>query len=209
MGYFSWLLSGAVALVLGVAPAIAASPAEAVAPSGTIPPFADVQKMVLKYFKAIPDYRAGDLITQDQVAPLLKQVQKKGLPLPDAAKILKRVPVKGEFLVEQLSTPDGREFMRRVAKYPDGFDRVDRLSRMVNGRQLVRDLIRGPRGDLLIDYMTTTKGGENMGKDLEADPNGEDFNSPTGRIYTAAQLIARLRQSYAAAVKAAERSEKQ
>jgi hypothetical protein len=159
--------------------------------------------MVSKYFAANQDYKSGDLITQDQVAPLLKQLQEKGLPLPDAAKILERVPVKGEFMVEQFSTPNGRKFMRRVATYPDGFDRIDRLSRMPNGQQLIRDLIRTPRGDQLIQYMTTTKAGKKLGKDLGADPGGTGFNAPTDRIYTAAQLSTRLKQSHAAAMTAA------
>ncbi len=183
----------------------AAPPAEKPAQSKPIPSFAKIQQSVEEYFKEIPNFRKNDLITRDMVEPLLKQLQKLGLPLADASQIVEKVPSKDEFLAVQLSTNQGRQFMRSISKYPDGYDRVDRLSRMPHGEQTVRDLIRGPDGYKMIEYMTTAKGGRALGDQLSNSPTGKNFNAPTGRLYTVSLLLARLQQSHAAAMKAAEK----
>ena len=192
-------LSGMAVIFLGVVPAMAAAAGD----PAKIPPFSEVRQTVLSYFEARPDYRPGDLITRGDVEPLLARLQQQGLPLTDAKQILEKTPVKGEFLVEQLSTPNGRKLMRRIATYPGGYDCVDRLSRLPYGHQTVRALMRDPGGQTLIEYLTTTSGGKETGKMLSNSPGGERFNDPTGRIYTAAMLLARLQQSHAAALKAA------
>jgi hypothetical protein len=192
-------------LLLAATLSAAAPPTVVPTKGGPIPPFAEVQQTVLDYFEGRPGYQDGDLITRQDVEPLLAKLKKQGLPLTDAKKILEKVPSKGEFLVEQLSSPNGRRFMRRIAALPDGYGRVDRLSRMPRGEQLIRDLIRGPDGDKLIEYMATTKGGREMGKMLSADRGGANFNESTGRLYTVSLLLARLKQSHAAALKAAEK----
>ena len=207
MRYLPRLLSSMMVLWLGVAPALAAPTIGAASTGKPIPPFDQVKKSVLQYFEKIPNYRARDLITQKEVAPLLNQLQKEGLPL-DAKKILKKVPAEGEFLVNQLSTPKGRRFMRRVAAYPDAYDRLDRLSRLPQGRQTVRMLVGDPHGERMIEYMTTSKGGKELGKMLSKGPGGANFNAPTGRLYTASLLLDELQKSRAAAVKAAEKSGK-
>jgi hypothetical protein len=90
--------------------------------------------------------------------------------------------------------------------YPNGYDRIDRLSRLPLGQQTVRDLIRGPGGEKMVAYMTTASGGKELGKMLSNDPQGKQFNAPTGRIYTVAMLLDRMKQSQAAALKAAGKS---
>ena len=170
-----------------------------------IPPFSEVRSAVVEYFKKVPGLQAGDLITRDQVEPLLRQFQKVWLPSDEAGQILGKVSAKGEFLVDQLSTPNGRRFMRRVAALPDGYDRLDRLCRLPQGQQTVRMLVQDPRGDRMIEYLTSAKGGHVLGQMLSQDPGGARFNTATGRIYTVAMLLARLQQSYAAAVTAAKR----
>ncbi len=197
------LLSCATTILLGVAAAISAAPAGGQANTKPIPPFSEVQQTVSRHFQTRPDFQPGDLITREDVAPLLTQLQKMGLPLADAGKILEKVPAKGEFLVDQLSTPNGRKFMRHIATYPNGYDRVDRLSRLPQGHQTIRMLVQDPGGHRMIEYMTNTKGGKELGRMLSADPNDKQFNAPTGRIYTVTMLLARLQQSHAAALKAA------
>lgn len=168
-----------------------------------IPSLSEVRQVVLRYFKAQPDFRSGDLITRNQVEPLLRQLQKLGLPLPDAKQILELTPASDEFLAQQLRTPNGRSFMRKISGYKDAYDRVDRLSRLPIGQQTVRDLIRGPGGEKMIEYMTTASGGKELGKMLSDAPLGKNFNDPTGRLYTVEKLMARLEQSRDASIKAA------
>ena len=54
-----------------------------------------------------------------------------------------------------------------------------------------------PGGSKLIEYMATTPGGANMGRELSSKKRG-DFNAPTQRIYTEAQLVAELKTRYEA-----------
>ena len=91
--------------------------------------------------------------------------------------------------------------MRQISSYPNAYDLLDRLSRLPRGRQTVRDLIRGPDGYKMLQYMTTSAGGRQMGKQLSNSPGAGKFNEPTGRIYTAEDLLRRLEQSRAAAAK--------
>jgi len=167
-----------------------------------MPPFSDVEAAVLRYFRALPNYRSGDLITRGEVKPLWGQLQKLGFSPSDAEQIIGDIPAKNEFLPTQLRTRAGKKFMRQIAKYPDAYDRLDRLSRMPHGRQTIRDLMKGPGGEKMIEYMPTTSGGKELGKLLSNNPRTRNFNKPTGRIYTAAMLIARLEESHTAAVKA-------
>jgi len=150
-----------------------------------------------------------DLLTRDQAEAILTKVEKAGLPLPDKKQILERVPAKDEFLVKELSTSEGRKFVRNIAKYPEAFDRVDRLSRIPRGEQTIHDLVKGPGGEKMIEYMTTASGGIALGKMLSETPRGADFNAPTGRIYTPAQLLDQLMKSHAAAPKANAKATRQ
>jgi hypothetical protein len=206
MGKWSIYINRAAIICWATSLAVAAAPTGASAAGKDVPPFSEVQQTVWRCFQSRPDFQPNDLITCEDVAPLLSQLQQKGFPLRDAKQILEKVPAKGEFLVSQLSTPNGRKFMRRITVYPDGYDRLDRLSRLPLGQQTVRDLIRGPGGDKLIEYMTTSSGGRELGKQLSNVPNGEKFNAATGRIYTVPMLLDRLQQSYAAELKAAGRN---
>ena len=170
-----------------------------------IPSSSEIRQAVLRHFQAQPDYRAGDLITQDQVEPLLAQLKWMGLPLPNPKQLLEKVPAKDEFLAEQFRTPNGRRFMRGISGYAGGYDRLDRLSRLPHGEQTIRDLIRGPDGYKMIEYMTTAPGGKALGDQLSNAPQAGDFNAKTGRIYTAEMLLRRLEQCRAAALKPAKK----
>lgn len=141
---------------------------------------------------------------RDKIEPLLAQLRRTILPLPDAKQILQKVPAKDEFLAEQFRTPGGRKFMRQIARYDDGYDRLDRLSRLPHGKQTIIDLIRGPDGYKMLEYMTTTPGGLALGDQLSNAPKGKNFNEATGRIYTAEMLLKRLEQSRAATLKNAK-----
>jgi hypothetical protein len=167
-----------------------------------IPEFSEVRQAVLRYFDARQDYRAGDLISREVAEPLLGQLRQSGLPLPDEKQIIESLPAEGGALAKQLATPAGRTFMRQISRYPDAYDRLDRLGRLPHGEQTIRDLVRGPDGYKMLQYMTTTSGGREMGKMLSNSPGAGDFNAATGRIYTVDGLLDRLRQSRAASVKA-------
>jgi len=162
----------------------------------SLPSFDQVQKLVDRQLAALSDYQPGDIVSQQQVEPIFEQLKQLGWVVRDRAEIMKLVPGDSDFIVRELRSAEGRSFMRQSGKYPLAYDRIDRLSRMIMGEKNVRALIRGPDGYKMIQYMTSTPYGRNMGQMLSQDPRGADFNSPTGRLYTADALLGRLQQSY-------------
>jgi hypothetical protein len=156
------------------------------------------QKAVEQYFASLPDYQPGDLITRSQVAAALAKAADAGAKVPHARQILAATLPDNSFLATELSTPTGRKFMRKVARQQGGFDRLDRLSTISRGQTLVRDLIRGADGDKFIEYLSTTRGGRKLGSTLAGARQGADLNQPTGRIYTADDLMAAIEASLAA-----------
>jgi len=137
-------------------------------------------------------------VTRSQVAGALAKVADAGAKVPNADRILAATLPDNSFLAKELSTPAGRKFMRKVARQRGGFDRLDRLSSISRGQTLVRDLIRGADGDKFIEYLTTTRGGRNLGSTLAGARQGTNLNQPTGRIYTADDLMAAIEASLAA-----------
>jgi hypothetical protein len=160
--------------------------------------FAKIETLVWQHYKALDGFRATDLIAREDVEPLLKKLPAAGLTLKKPDDLLKRLVTKSDFLYVELNTAAGRKFMLQIASYPDGYDRVDRLSRLPRGKQTVRDLIRGPGGQKMIEYMTTAAGGIELGNQLSQSPNGADFNAPTGRIYSVQDLLDYLETQFKA-----------
>jgi len=162
------------------------------------PSFASVKKLVEKTLSGDRHYRSGDLLSQSQAAAVLAQLKSNGWEVTQSRELLARVPSDEEFLVRELRTPKGLVMMRQIAGMKDGFDRIDRLSRIPNGPQLIAQLIEGPDGYKLIAYLTETRGGKELGQMLDRTPGDGNFNEPTGRIYTEKQLLAELQRLHTA-----------
>lgn len=178
-------------LVLG-SRIVAAAPAE----EPPLPPFEDVVRAVGSYFAGVPGFQQGDLIRRSQASEALQAVAATGWEVPDAAALAERALADNSFLVRQLASGNGQAFMRKVAKMPDGFGRLDRLSTTRDGKKHIEYLIRVKDGHLLIEYMATTPGGRNLGRQLTNVPGGANFNKRTKRIYQAEQLLAELKKLY-------------
>jgi hypothetical protein len=166
------------------------------APAGALPSFERVTRTVETHLTANRSYRSGDLLTTGTMEPLFRKLEKINWKVADRRDILKLMLSDSDWMARQFGTSNGRDFMRHVAELPGGYDRVDRYRRMPYGQQQLADLIRGPDGYLMIEYMTTTRGGKNLGGMLSQGVNGENFNQPTGRIYTELDFLKRLKKSY-------------
>jgi hypothetical protein len=168
--------------------------AAATAPTGTDPRDVNVvRRAVASYFEALPAHQPGDLISRTQIGGALASVKDSGWEVPDVEQIVQLGLSDNSFLVRRLSTPAGRKFMRKIAAHPGAYSRLDRLSSLARGQRLVNDLIRQKGGDELIAYLSSTKQGRQLGRQLSATPFG-NLNEPTGRIYTADDLLAALKQ---------------
>jgi hypothetical protein len=163
------------------------------------PEFAKVSQAVVDYLQSQPDQQTTDLLSQRQVRAALAQVVAAGWQVPGQDKIVGRALADNSFVVSELSTPEGRRFMRKLAQHPGTYRRLDRLSTLQNGQDTIRTLIRQKQGDDFVTYLATTSGGKNLGKMMAGTKGGVDLNKPTGRIYTADELLAALKQLYEAA----------
>jgi hypothetical protein len=160
--------------------------------------FAVVSQSVQSYFAALPGYQPGDLITQSQIAGALARVKDDGQVLASDEEFVRRGVPDNSFLAREFSTPAGRKFIRKAGTYAGGYQRLDRLSSIPRGEATIRQLASERGGDKLIEYLATTKGGKNLGSMMGGVRNGVDLNKPTGRIYTAEELLAALAASLTA-----------
>ena len=199
-----WMILG---MTLGLATAVCANRTWAAGGRQSLPEFSQVQAAVVEHFEALPDYQPGGIITRGEVEPLFKQRGLMGWLGADADAILDEILPDGDPLLRQLRSGAGRKFAGRLTRYPNAYDRLERLRRLPGGKRIVQDLIRGPGGDKLIEYLTTRSGGAEMGRMLSKSPKGTDFNKPTGHIYTVDMLLGRLRTSFNAASGAAEETD--
>jgi hypothetical protein len=161
------------------------------------PKFPVVADAVLAYFASLPGYQPGDLITQSQVEGALEAVGAVGWNVPQSAEIVGLALGDASFLASELAKPKGKQFMRKIARFPGGYQRLDGLSRIANGKDAVRILIRDPGGDKMIEYMATTQGGHELGNMMAGAKRGVNLNKPSSRIYTADELVAVLEMVYA------------
>lgn len=188
--------SGLLALAIGLAPLVAiAAPTGGDKPSTTLS-FAQIEKSLGDHFGRQPEYRAGDLLTKADVSAALDRLAELGWQPSDRDAVLAAVVADNDFLASELRTAEGRKFMRKISGFPQSYDRLDRLARMPHGKQTVRDLVGGAGGYKMIEYLTTAAGGKELGKQLSATPNGAKFNQPTGKIYTADDLVRALKRDF-------------
>ena len=140
----------------------------------------------------------NDLITQQDVSGLFKKIETLGWEINqhDRKKILDRLLSESDFLVRQLRTTHGKQFMRKISILPGGYDRIDRLRKMPRGKKRIQEFIKGPDGYKMIEYLTTAKGGKNLGKQLSKAINGKNFNEPTGMLYTQKDVLEHLHKLY-------------
>ncbi len=184
-------------LLFATLAALIATQSVAYAQETTPPTFDQVVAAVTAYFKALPDYQPNDLVSAGIVAGAIDAVSQTGWQVPYPEKIKKFALADDSFLVQQLATAKGKKFMRNVARHQGSYSRLDRLSRISDGQQAVKTLIADPGGDTMITYMATTPGGYQLGAMMAGTPHGTDLNKPTGRIYTADDLLALLKKLYA------------
>jgi hypothetical protein len=162
-------------------------------------PFPDwpvVAATIDEHFKKKKDYRPGDFLSRSTVESLLAELAKLGWTVRDRDAILAQLTPDKDLLTEQFSTPRGREFMRKVSKNPASFEYLQRLSETANGQRQVKDLMKLPNGPDVLAALVSSPQGRDISKRIAAGPKTKNFDKPTGRIYTQAQLVTRLRESY-------------
>lgn len=171
----------------------AAAPAE-----DALPTLEQVTATIGQHFRELKDYEPGDLISRTEVRKALDRVANLGWEVPHRAALEKLVLPESAFLVTQLQSKSGTRFMRKIARYPHAYDRLDRLSSLSGGRRIITRLVRDKGGYELIEYLSTSQGGANLGRMLAGAQGGSDLNKPTGRIYTVDALVKAVQKIYRA-----------
>lgn len=158
--------------------------------------FDSIAQHVQGYLARLPDYQPRDLISRREAEAILNCVAELGWTPTGRAALLELVPDDGSLLVRKLRSRSGKKLMRDCARRGLPFDVLDRLSKLPDGERILQSLINGPDGYKLVEFMVRAPAGQELGHQLAAVPRGKNFNQPTGRIYTAEQLLARLKQAY-------------
>jgi hypothetical protein len=161
------------------------------------PGFKPIRAAVSQHFAQIPLQQMEDVISRGQVQPLLSELARLGLEVPDAKAFLERCPADDSFLVVQLRTRHGREFMRHLAGSPGAYEKLERVAAMKRGRRTVAEMIRrGEKGAEVFIYLAEEPDGRKAGRLMARRGQSPDFNQPTRKIYTVAQLLAELQKLY-------------
>lgn len=111
-----------------------------------IPTWAQVEKALNEHFRQLGDYRPGDLITREDVAPAFAQLRKLGWTVPGQDQIVGRMLDNGHPLVVSLRSPAGKTFMRKISHQAGIYDRLNLVLKQHRGDELIRDLIKLPKG---------------------------------------------------------------
>jgi hypothetical protein len=154
-----------------------------------------VAKVVDEFFATQPGYQKGDLVTRSHIEKVIAKLVSDGIKISDPASVVKLGLPEDSFLVRELSTPNGKNFMRKIARQSGAYSHLDRLSTIPRGQSIVSDLVRQKDGDKMIEYLATTKGGKNTSGMMANARGGVDLKKPTGRIYTADDLVAALNEA--------------
>lgn len=191
---------------LGLGVAVFPSPwiATAAAQNDSFPSFVAVQHVVQRHLSQLDDYRPGDLIARRDIEPIFRHLEQLGWDVADRDKILKDALEDQNYLVTEFRTQAGKRLMRKISGYKLVYDRFDRIAGVYGGKQLIHDLAKLPDGERYAKQKTRPevpdlldllpKRGSGQTRTIK------DYDKPTGRIYTADQLLARLRDSHTRAL---------
>ena len=165
------------------------------------PSFSAIEKIVVQRLAEKKEYQPGDVISRTDVKIVFEDLGTAGWQPRDRKKIEEDLLDDGSSLVRTFKNAEGRRFMRKVADYGLIFDRLDRVSRVSGGERMLQDLVKLPDGEKYAKKKTPN-GVPDMLDLLPKSASGKkrsikDYDKPTGRIYTEADLLKRLKRSYA------------
>jgi len=159
--------------------------------AGPLPDFPAVAAVVRSHLASLPDFQTNDLLARSDVEGVWDKLAAAGWQVADRREIVQDVLPDSHLLVAQFRTRQGKVLMRKIASKPLVYDRLDRVSEVAGGPQLIRQLPRLPDGELAIGHLEDL-----LPKIGSPDKRAvKDFDKPTGKIYTAAQLLDRLQTS--------------
>ncbi|MBA4018996.1 MAG: hypothetical protein C0483_17645 [Pirellula sp.] len=189
-----------VAVVSAEATLIALNPsqAEEAAPSKPPAPLTrkTIEEIVSRNLRNDPLYMPGDAICQSDVEPIFNELIERGYRSADNEGLYDSFLSANDKFIKSMRTPEGRMFMRSVAKLPGAYDRLERLSWSSTGRALLEEMIASGEGRKAVEHILSDEGAKLVEGLLAKDPRGQNFRLPTGKVHTANELIDHLCEIY-------------
>jgi hypothetical protein len=161
--------------------------------SGEMPGFDTVMATVQQHLAGIRSYQSGDLLTTSMVEPIFAKLAKIDWEVADHKEIVKSILPDSDWLARQLSSRQGKAFMREVADLPSSFETLDRLRHEGGQRQLM-EMINSEDGSKSFERLTSTPSARHTRR-FRRHGSG-DSDTATSRIYTELELLKRLKKSY-------------
>jgi hypothetical protein len=180
-------------------PANHGEPAAAASAAGEKPAMPDwkaVASTAKTHFQTLPNYRAGDIVSQGQVKPLLVKLAKAGWKVSDEKALLAQICPDDDFVVRQLRTKSGQKFMRSTGGSAEQYDYLRRLAETKGGDRTVADILKLPNGSEVLSSLVESKAGKDISRRLAEGPRTQGYNTPTGMLYTETQILTRIEESY-------------
>lgn len=156
-----------------------------------------IEEIVSRNLRNDPLYMAGDAICQSDVEPIFNELIERGYRSTDNEGLYDSFLSANDKFIKAMRTPEGRMFMRSVAKLPGAYDRLERLSWSNTGRALLEEMIAAGDGKKAMEHILSDEGAQLVEGLLAKDPRGQNFRLPTGKVHTANELIDHLCEIYA------------
>lgn len=157
---------------------------------------AAIEEIVSRNLRNDPLYMPGDAICQSDVEPIFNELIERGYRSADHEGLYDSFLSANDKFIKAMRTPEGRLFMRSVAKLPGVYDRLERLSWSNTGRALLAEMIAAGDGKKAMEHILSDEGAALVEGILAKDPRGGNFRLPTGKVHTANELIDHLCEIY-------------
>lgn len=155
-------------------------------------PFVEVQQLVEGHFAALPDFKEHDLITRGTVDPVLAALHRAGWNVARIEEGVDFYLSDRHALAVQLRTPAGKTLMRNIGGWDNAYDRLARLASFAAGRRLVEKVVQDPNGVEFVKRLCRPEASGLLSQ-FGAESSLQNFDVPSGRIYTKAAFLDHLR----------------
>lgn len=153
-------------------------------------PLASPAGSVSRLLSEKENYQSGDLLTWEQVKPVLDRLRRARVPVPPEKDLRPLFLSQNDALVQMLGTEKGKSFFKELSKKPSSIDLVDRYRSLPLGDSYLKQMVENTKGgsEFFTSPMWLTQKDAKLAE-TSGIPNIEKFGEPTGRIYTESQLL--------------------
>lgn len=157
-----------------------------------LPALAVAERLVTDCVKQRAGYRAGDLITAEEVAPALAELEKMGFSVKTKEQGVIRLLSQTNPLVKLIRSQHGLALQQKLRGQPLPFDRLERLMRFSAGRHLVEELVKQEDAARVIE-LGTDAAAQKLAKEFPREAACRNLEVRSGLTYTLDEYLSHLR----------------